>query len=259
MEGFGVYVPGKSFIHGRDPRVKILASIFLSIVIMRAGLSVLVLHSLLMAGLVILSRLAVLRVISSLKPFLSFFAVIFVLHCLVWGESDTVHAVSGELLSTEGLIRALTVTWRFALMVIAAALFTMTTKPSELIAGIGRLLRPARAVGVPVQDVAMMMALALCFMPIFLDEWQRVRTAQMARGVDFRKGGLPGKVRTIGTLALPLLINSFRTAEETATAIEGRGYGAGEFTHLREFKLTAADCGALAAICIAAGLPLIAS
>jgi energy-coupling factor transporter transmembrane protein EcfT len=144
----------------------------------------------------------------------------------------------------EGFAKGVYVTWQFAGLVIAAAILTMTTSPSELVGGIERLLRPLARVGVPSQEIAMMISMALRFMPMLLEEYDRLRVAQMARGADFTVGGVAARMRALRLLALPLMLSAFRRADELATAMEARGYRRGPRTMLRELRMTKADLAA---------------
>ncbi len=129
---------------------------------------------------------------------------------------------------------------------IGAAILTMTTLPSDLVGGIERLLRPLARVGIPSQEIAVMIALAFRFVPILLEEYDRLRIAQMARGADFTTGGVRLRMRAVTSLAVALLFSAFRRADELTLAMEARGYRRGPRTTLRELKLTGTDAAAFA-------------
>jgi energy-coupling factor transporter transmembrane protein EcfT len=129
--------------------------------------------------------------------------------------------------------------------VIGAAILTMTTLPSDLVGGIERLLRPLARVGIPSQDLAVMIAMALRFMPMILEEYDRIRMAQLARGADFKTGGPAFRIRAVAALAVHLLVSALRRADELALAMEARGYRRGPRTTLRELKLDRLDFAAL--------------
>jgi energy-coupling factor transporter transmembrane protein EcfT len=140
------------------------------------------------------------------------------------------------------------VTWQFAALVIGAAVLTMTTLPSDLVGGIERLLRPLGRVGIPSQEIAVMIALAFRFVPLLTEEYDRLRTAQMARGADFTTGGVRLRMRAAASLAVTLLLSAFRHADELTLAMEARGYRRGSRTTLRELKLTRTDAAAFAVV-----------
>ena len=126
----------------------------------------------------------------------------------------------------------------------------MTTLPSDLVGGIERLLRPLSAVGIPSQELAVMIAMALRFMPMLLEEYDRLRMAQMARGADFSTGSLALRTRAVTALAIPLLLSAFRRADELALAMEARGYRRGPRTTLRELRLSGWDLAAFAVMAV---------
>lgn len=244
MFNLGFYIPGESPVHRLDPRVKIISVIVLSIVIFQSGpLSVLPV-SLVLGGLVFLAGIGPAQVLRSLRPVALFFLCIFLLH-LFFTPGRPLFQMPGITISHEGLATGSLLTWKFVCLIVAAMVLTATTLPSELVSGIERLLRPLKFLGVNSHDAAMMISLALRFVPALIGEYERIRTAQAARGMDFGKGGLRGRIRGIANLALPLTVNSFLRAEEIAAAMESRGYARGHRTYLRELKLRTADYGAI--------------
>jgi energy-coupling factor transporter transmembrane protein EcfT len=121
----------------------------------------------------------------------------------------------------------------------------MTTSSSDLVSGIERLLRPLRFLRIPSHDIAIMISVALRFVPTLLEEVERVKEAQVARGADFAYGGPVKRLRKMASLVIPLILCTFRRADELALAMEGRGYQRGPRTYLRELKLSRADYAAL--------------
>ncbi|MBA4423835.1 MAG: hypothetical protein C0390_12190, partial [Syntrophus sp. (in: bacteria)] len=153
-------------------------------------------------------------------------------------------------ITREGLVQGAYVTWQFACLVIVAAILTMTTLPSDLVGGIERLLRPLARVGIPSQDIAVMISMALRFMPMLLEEYERLRMAQMARGADFTTGSFVLRIRAVALFAVPLLLCAFRRADELALAMEARGYRRGPRTTLHELKLSGRDFAAFAVMAV---------
>ncbi len=242
----GQFIPGDSPIHRLDPRVKILSVLLLSIVILNAGaVESLVITAFLLAA-VALSGLSPGRIAAALKPLAWFFVMLFCLH-LFFTEGRPVFPALPAV-THEGLDRGVAVTWQFVALVVSAAVLTMTTAPSELVGGFEKLLRPFNRLGVPSHDIAIMVSVALRFMPTLLEEVERVREAQVARGADFGSGGLIRRLRKMATLVIPLILSTFRRADELALAMEGRGYHRGPRTYLRELKFTRVDYAALLAV-----------
>lgn len=242
----GQYVPGDSPVHRLDPRVKIVAALLLSIVILNTGaLESLAVTAFLMAGTA-LAGLSGGRIAAALRPLAWFFAALFFLH-LFFTEGRPIVAVLPAV-TWEGLWRGTAVTWQFAALVVSAAILTMTTDPSGLVGGFERLLRPFNRIGVPSHDIAVMVSVALRFVPTLLEEAERMKEAQVARGADFGDGGPVRRLRKMASLVIPLILCTFRRADELALAMEGRGYHRGPRTYLHELRFSRADYAALLAV-----------
>lgn len=249
MIKLGQYLPGDTIIHRLDPRAKIASIVALSFLILGATAPEIALISAFLAVVVLGARLSLAQVAAALRPIAFFMALLFFVHLLFTEGKPLLSLAPLPLAITgEGLAQGAYVAWQFAGLVLGGALLTMTTLPSDLVAGIERLLRPLAKAGVPAQEIALMVAMALRFMPIILEEYERIRMAQTARGADFRTGGLSLRVRAVATLAVPLLLASFRRADELALAMEARGYRRGPRTQLRELKLARRDLAAFAAM-----------
>ncbi len=239
MFHLGQYIPKNSVVHALDPRVKILATLMLSMTILQAGpVKAVVLTVFLVCG-AWLSRLSWRDIGTALKPLLFFFCFLFLLHLFFTDGRPLLPAFPA--ITAEGLARGLITTWQFVALIVCAAILTMTTTPSELISGIERLLRPLRAVRISSHDLAVMVSLALRFVPMLLLEFHRLREAQLSRGADFREGAVMERVKKMSSLASVLLIQTFQRADELAQAMEGRGYERGPRTYLRELKMGCAD------------------
>jgi energy-coupling factor transporter transmembrane protein EcfT len=253
MIRLGQYLPGDTVVHRLDPRVKILSVVALGPLIFGATPAEVALISALLILLSGAARLTPRAALRALQPVLLFMALIFLVHLLFTPGRPLLSLAPLPLsITREGLSQGAYVTWQFACLVLAAAILTLTTPPSALVAGIERLLRPFKRVGIPSQDIAIMIAMALRFVPLLLQEYERLRMAQMARGADFSTGSFSMRTRAVTVLAVPLLLAAFRRADELATAMEARGYRRGPRTTLRELALSGRDRGAAA--CMAAFL-----
>lgn len=241
MYHFGQYVCSDSPVHRLDPRVKVLSVVALSIITLKASLY----SALLISAFIVLmgttARLTVRRFMDSLKPLVPFLAVLFALHLLLTDGAPLLNVLPGVAVTSEGLRRGILTTWQFAALVAVASILTLTTSPSELISGVERLLRPFGKIGVPSHDIAVMISLALRFVPTLLAEAEKMKKAQLSRGADFSQGNIIRRIKAIAALAVPLVLGSFRRAEELARAMEGRGYERGPRTYLRELRLTPSD------------------
>jgi energy-coupling factor transporter transmembrane protein EcfT len=251
MINLGQYRPGDTVLHRLDPRVKIVAVMALSLLIFAATPMGIALISLFMAALIRTARLTLAQTAAALRPVAIFMALIFLMHLLLT-EGSPLFTLSPlpVTITVEGLVQGAQVTWQFAGLVIVAAILTMTTLPSDLVGGIERLLRPLSRVGIPSQEVAVMIAMALRFMPMLLEEYDRLRVAQMARGADFSTGGVTLRVRAMALLTVPLLLSAFRRADELVMAMEARGYRRGPRTALRELKMSGTDFTAFAIMAV---------
>jgi energy-coupling factor transporter transmembrane protein EcfT len=247
MIRLGQYLPGDTIIHRLDPRVKILSVVAFSILIFAATPVEIFLISAFLIAVIRVALMTPVQAMGALRPVAVFMAMIFLVH-LLFTEGHPLLSLAPlpVRITQEGLLRGIYVTWQFAGLVLAAAVLTLTTPPSDLVGGIERLLRPFSRVGVPSQDLAVMIAMALRFMPMLLEEYDRLRMAQMARGADFTTGSLALRTRAVAALAVPLLLSSFRRADELAVAMEARGYRRGPRTSLRELLFSGRDLGAFA-------------
>jgi len=250
MIRLGQYRPGDTLLHRLDPRVKIVAVVAFSFVIFGATPAEILLLSAFLAAVIAAARMTPEQVMEALRPVTFFLALIFLVHLLFTAGKPLLSLAPLPLrITREGLVRGLYVTWQFAGLVLAAAILTLTTFSYDLVGGIERLLRPLAGVGIPSQDLAVMIAMALRFMPMLLEEYERLRMAQMARGADFTTGGLVLRSRAVVALAVPLLLSAFRRADELALAMEARGYQRGcPRTTLCTFTFARRDLGAFAAL-----------
>jgi energy-coupling factor transport system permease protein len=246
----GQYVPGQSFAHRLDPRSKLLFVVLFATLVFFANNPAS--YGILIGFTIVslwLSRISVSYILKSLQPvwFLILFTVL--LHLLVT-KGGVVYAQLGWLtIEEEGVRQAVYMSLRLTLLVIVSSLLTLTTSPIDLTEGMERLLGPAGKIGVPVHEIALMLSIALRFIPTLLEETDKIMKAQMARGADFHSGNLIRRAKNLIPIAIPLFVGAFRRAEELALAMEARGYrgGAGR-TRLRKLTLTWRDaCLALAA------------
>lgn len=254
MYNLGQYIHGDAITYRLDPRIKVISVIVLSILIFRANLAGIAVISACIAAVLVVSHLTFRHVLNSLKPLAVFVAILFLLHAL-FGEGTVLFSFAPfpAQITYEGLYQGAFVAWQIICLVLIAAVLTMTTPPSELISGIEHLLRPLKRVGVPSHDVAVMISMALRFMPTLLEEFDRIRMAQMARGADMKTGAFSEKAKWAKALAIPLMLSAFRRADELCDAMEARGYQRGHRTTLRELRIQERDIAALAFVVLLAG------
>ncbi len=224
----GQYFPGKSIIHRLDARTKIILIFIFIISLFVAGN----MYGYLICGTFMLmalglSRVPVKYIFKGLRPLLIILLLtIFVNMFMVGGE--ILYSLGPLDITREGIYQAARMASRLILLVTGASLLTLTTSPIALTDGIENLLAPMRRLGVPAHELAMMMTIALRFIPTLLDEADRIMKAQMARGADFESGNLVKRAKNLIPLLVPLFISAFRRADELALAMESRCYRGGK-------------------------------
>jgi energy-coupling factor transport system permease protein len=254
---FGQYVPVDSVIHRLDPRTKVLGTLVLVVVALLArGFEDLAAYAALLAGVVFAARIPPGYLLRGLRPV--FWLLAFTVALQIFFGPEGGHAVfrRGPITITrENLYAGAFYGLRLALLIIATSLMTFTTSPVELTDGLERLLRPFRRIGVPAHELALMMTIALRFIPTLLEETDKIMKAQMARGAEFSQGSIVKRARALVPLLVPLFVGAFRRAEALALAMEARCYrGGDQRTRMTELVLRPRDYAAFAVLAIVAAL-----
>jgi len=234
----GQYIPGTSAIHRLDPRIKLLSLFLYGVAILLAPTSTaaFIVGSIIFP-LIVLAGLAPAFIWRQMRPLLFFMVIVFVFQAVLTPGVTLVY-VGPVGITREGLNLGLMALARVFYLVLAAALLTATTDPLSLADGLEKLLRPGQKVGLPAQELALMLTLALRFIPTMLEEAERIMRAQMARGANFRGS----KIKNLMPLIIPLFVSAFRRAEGLAEAMEARAYRGGKGrTRMRELNLKKAD------------------
>lgn len=238
----GQYLPMESAIHHMDPRFKIIVSlIFIG--------SLFAVNSLLGYGVVIAflavmiatSKVPFKYIMRGLKPILFIILFAFGLNIFFTPGKELFH-FGFVTITEEGLRQAFFMGMRLILLIIGTSMLTLTTSPIELTDGIEACLSPFKRFGVPAHELAMMMTIALRFIPTLLNETDKIMKAQMARGADFESGNIVSRAKSLIPLLVPLFISAFRRADELAMAMEARCYrgGVGR-TRMKQLKYTKLD------------------
>lgn len=239
----GQYYPQDSFFHRLDPRTKLIA-----VLCQMTGLlisfkpSVLLMFVMVTALMVWSSRLPILLVLKNLRPFIWLFLFTLLVH-MFWTDGKVIAKVPllNAAITAEGATLGLIYSVRLALLIVIAALLTLSTSPVELTDALERLLKPLRRFRAPVHEIVMMLTLSLRFIPTLLEEAQRIKNAQLSRGVSF-DGSLLKRAKNVVPLILPLFFSAFRRADELAMAMDSRCYTGGEGrTSFRKLAFKAAD------------------
>ncbi|MDO4581318.1 MAG: energy-coupling factor transporter transmembrane component T [Bacillota bacterium] len=178
--------------------------------------------------MIAVSRVPLLSIWRGMKLIAIFAAFTFVLNIFLYGGDTLLWSWRSLSVTAEGIVYGAAMGLRLLLLVAFASLLTLTTTPIELTDGIEALLKPLKLLGVPAHEIAMMMSIALRFIPTILEEFDRIILAQRARGADLAAGNLFKRARAMVPLLVPLFVASFRRADELAQAMEAKGYSGGE-------------------------------
>lgn len=250
----GQYFPGTSFIHRLDPRTKILLVIALIVLIFAVtdffAYGILTIFFVLVT---LISRLSFVRLLRSVKPLWPIILITMLIH-MFSHEGELLYQFYMFKITREGLLEGALMVIRLVFLILFSSLLTMTTSPLELTDGLEKLLRPFKKIGLPAHELAMMMTIALRFIPTLLSETERIMMAQSARGADFSGGSIKKKAKNILSLIVPLFLSAFRRADELATAMEARCYRGGEGrTRMYQLAFAAIDGVAVAVVfCVGA-------
>lgn len=238
----GQYYPGDSVLHRLDPRTKILAILILSVAIfLPTNWTGYVVMAVVTLAAVMLSQVPFKFILRGLRPILILMLITTVFNAFLT-PGETAFSVGPCTVTWEGLRLSAVATVRLVLLVISASLLTLTTSPILLTDGLEQLLRPLAPLGVPSHELALMMTIALRFIPTLIEEADRIMKAQAARGADFQSGNLIARARGLIPVMVPLFVASFRRADELATAMEARGYRGGKGrTRMRELTFSGRD------------------
>ena len=239
----GQYFPGESFVHRLDPRTKLLATIALiAVVFVSRGF----------AGFILIAAFVLLTALSTgvhlkflfkgLKPIFFIIIFTFILNLFFQNTGEVLVQVWILKITSGGLRMASFMAVRLILLVISSQLLTLTTSPISLTDGLESLMRPLSKIGFPAHEIAMMMSIALRFIPTLMDEADKIMKAQKARGANFETGNILQRAKAMIPLLVPLFVGAFRRAEELALAMDARCYrgGAGR-TRMNQLKYTRLD------------------
>ncbi len=240
----GQFFPGKSVIHKLDPRVKIILTFFyIAIVFSADNFFSFGVVSVLAVSMILLSKISLVTILKSLKPIL-FIMVFTAVMNIFWttGETEIFHLWKITVYK-EGVLFAVMMILRLILLITGTfVILTYTTSPVALTDAVERLTYPLSKIGVPTHEFAMMMSIALRFIPTLIEETDKIMCAQKARGANFETGSVIKRAKALIPILIPLFISSFRRADELANAMECRLYSGGKGrTRLKILKLSASD------------------
>ena len=224
----GQYYQTESVIHKLDPRVKLVATIcfIISLFVVKSWIGY-VLAAAFLVTMIKLSRVPFKFMVKGMKAIV-FILIITAIFNLFLTPGETLVTVWRFTITKEGLQTAVMMAIRLSFLIIGSSVMTLTTTPNSLTDGLEKLMKPLKYLKVPVHEIAMMMSIALRFIPILLEETDKIMKAQIARGADFESGNLIKKAKAMVPLLVPLFISAFRRANDLAMAMEARCYRGGE-------------------------------
>ena len=239
----GRYIPMDSPIHRMDPRAKIMAMLFVLIAIFfPAGWIGYAIIFAAVSIVIIIAKLSPRFIWRAMKPMLFMLTFLMIINALVVKTGTVWLTIGSFQLYSDAVINTLYIAVRLLLMIMITTCLTATTKPLDMTLGIEDLLKPFTKIKVPAHEIAMLISIALRFIPDLIDETQRIMKAQESRGVDLKEGKFKEKVGAILSLIVPLFGSAFQRAEDLANAMEARGYSPGEKrTRYRILKMHARD------------------
>ncbi len=224
----GRYLQGDSFIHRLDPRTKFLATFLFIIIVFLANnwLTYFILAIFTMIAL-LASKIPMSFFWNGVKPLLWVILFTVVLQMVFTTGGDVYVEWAFIKITSYGVINAIFIFLRFMFIIFISTLMTLTTPPLQIADAMESIMKPLGKIGVPVHEIALMLSIALRFVPTLMDEAQKIMNAQRARGVDFGEGNLFEQMKAIIPILIPLFVSSFNRAEDLATAMEARGYQGG--------------------------------
>lgn len=243
----GQYYPANSYIHKLDPRMKLLGTLLFIISLFIAnniwGYAVALVY---LSLVIILSKVPLKFMLKGLKAIFIIIILTVVLNLFFTKGENLLYKLGSIEIYEEGLYFAAMMAIRLIFLIIGSSILTLTTSPIQLTDGIEYSLNPLKRIKVPAHEIAMMMTIALRFIPILLEETDKIMKAQMARGADFESGGIVKRAKSLIPLLVPLFISAFRRADDLALAMEARCYRGGEGrTRMKQLKYSKYDLVAI--------------
>ena len=254
----GQYFPGSSLMHRMDPRVKLLLTLAIIVLIffVHTYWGYLAVLAMLMLA-VACSRISVKFVLKGIKPMWFVILLTFIMNIFFLTGEKILWQWGIIKIYWEGIEKAIELAIRLILLVMCSTILTLTTSPKEITDALESLLRPLKAVHFPVHEMALMMSIALRFIPTLMEETDRIMKAQTARGASFDSGGLMEKAKGMIPILVPLFVSAFKRADELALAMEARCYHGGDNrTRMKVFHVQLRDYLALllfAGLCVFIG------
>ena len=239
----GQYYPGDSFIHRLDPRVKLLATLnFIVVLFIASNVFAYLISAGFLLTTIFISKVPPMYIIRGLKGIVVIVTFTVLLNMFFVPGETVLFSIWRITITLEGIFAAIAMGSRLIMLIISSSVLTLTTSPIQLTNAIESGLSPLKKVGFPVHEIAMMMTIALRFIPTLMEEADKIMKAQMARGASFDTGNIMKRAKSLIPILVPLFISSFRRADDLAMAMEARCYrGDINRTKMKELRYTSSD------------------
>jgi energy-coupling factor transport system permease protein len=248
----GQYYPSGSALHKLDPRVKLVGTIlYLVSLFLFKSISGYLITTAFLIAIIRLSKVPFKFIMRGMKPIMMILMITLLFNLFLTRDGAVLFHAWIITITAGGLRNAVFMAIRLVYLITGSSLMTFTTTPNELTDGIESLLKPLNKIHVPVHEIAMMMSIALRFIPILLEETDKIMKAQIARGADLESGNLIQKAKSMVPILVPLFVSAFRRANDLAMAMESRCYRGGEGrTKMKPLKYTGKDYRAYGILCV---------
>ncbi|NLB28641.1 MAG: energy-coupling factor transporter transmembrane protein EcfT [Clostridiales bacterium] len=259
----GQYFPGDTAVHRLDPRTKlIMVVVYIVALFIAKSWTAYGMMLVLLICLIAVSQISFRTILRGLRPIIIVIVLTAFLN-VFFTDGETLFEVWVVRITREGLVQAAKMALRLAMLITGTFMLTYTTSPIALTDGIESLFKPLQKIRFPVHELAMIMSIALRFVPTLIEETQKIMSAQKARGADFETGSIMRRAKALLPILVPLFISAFRRAEELADAMESRCYHGGTGRtrmkqlkmHLRDMASFAIGAAAIAAVVLVNRLP----
>ncbi len=244
---FGQYYPADSIIHRLDARVKMLITLlFVIAIFFIKSYFGFMLTAVILIGIVLLAKLPMMSVLKSVKGVMFIILFTAILNLFLIKKGEVLWSWKIFTITKDGVHTTIKMVLRLVLLISGASLLSLTTTPVALADGVESLMSPLKLIKVPVRDIAMIMSIALRFIPTLFEETNKIISAQKARGASFDTGGIFARAKAMLPVLIPLFVNSFRRADELAFAMDARCYNATDNrTKMKKAKFGVGDAFAL--------------
>jgi len=239
----GQYFPGNTIVHRLDPRTKMMLMVaYITALFLAKGTASYIFMFSLLVLCIVLSRIKPKAILRGLRPIFIIIFITMILNIFFVKGENILFEYSFIVITKEGITTAVFMASRLIMLIVCTFLLTYTTSPIALTDGLERMLSPLKIIKLPVHEFAMMMSIALRFIPTLIEETDKIISAQKSRGADFETGGLIKRAKAVLPIVIPLFISAFRRADELATAMECRCYhgGVGR-TRMKQLRFAGRD------------------